>query len=349
MPTLGVVASWIAGSLVHEGDANVVIDDLADLRTASPRDISFFSNPRYMEALRTSRAAAVLVKQKQAGAPCPQVVCDDPYLAMAMLGQRLHPPHVPAEGIAPGAHVHPSAHVDSSASVGIGAIVGPQAHIAAGVHILAGCYVGTQVHIGADCLLHPGVKVLDRCRVGARVILHAGVVIGSDGFGFAVDKATGKRHKIPQVGIVVVEDDVEIGANSTIDRATFGVTRIGAGTKIDNLVQVAHNAVLGRDCVLVSQTGIAGSSVLGDRVIVGAQGGVIGHLKIADDVMLGTRTGVLSDIDKPGIYSGLPAIAHQKWLRMAVTQSDVPTIKRRLRSLEERMEHVTTAPTKIQK
>lgn len=348
MPTLGVVASWIGGSLHNEGDAGVEVEDLADLRSAGPKDISFFSNPRYVEALRQTSAAAVLVKQAQAESPCAQVVCDDPYLAMATLGQRLHPPLLPNAGIAPGAHVHPSAVLDSTASVGVGSIIEAGAHIGSGVHILPGCFVGAQVHIGADTLLHPGVKILERCCVGARVILHAGVVIGSDGFGFAVDKATGKRHKIPQVGIVVVEDDVEIGANSTIDRATFGTTRIGTGTKIDNLVQVAHNAVLGRDCVLVSQTGIAGSTVLGDRVIVGAQGGVIGHLKIANDVMLGTRTGVLSDIDKPGIYSGLPAIAHQKWLRMAVTQSDVPTIKRRLRSLEERMEHVA-APVKVQK
>ncbi len=348
MPTLGVVASWIGGSLVSEGDASVKVDDLADLHTAGCRDISFFSNPRYAAALRSTKAAAVLVLQVHSDAPCPQVVCADPYLAMAMLAQRLHPPNMPEPGVATGAHVHPSAHIDPTASVGVGAIIEAHAHIATGVHILPGCFVGARAHIGADSLLHPGVRVLERCRVGARVILHAGVVIGSDGFGFAVDNATGKRHKIPQVGIVVVEDDVEIGANSTIDRATFGVTRIGAGTKIDNLVQVAHNAVLGRDCVLVSQTGIAGSSVLGDRVVVGAQGGVIGHLKIANDVMLGTRTGVLSDIDKPGIYSGLPAIAHQKWLRMAVTQSDVPTIKRRLRSLEERMEHVA-APAKVQK
>ena len=348
MPTLGVVASWIGGSLLNEGDASVEVEDLADLQSAGPKDISFFSNPRYVEALRNSSAAAVLVKQAQAEAPCAQILCGDPYLAMAMVGQRLHPPHLPEAGIAPGAHVHPTAVLHPTASVGVGAIVEAGAQIASGVHILPGCFVGAQVHIGADTLLHPGVKILERCRVGERVILHAGVVIGSDGFGFAADKATGKRHKIPQVGIVVVEDDVEIGANSTIDRATFGITRIGTGTKIDNLVQVAHNAVLGRDCVLVSQTGIAGSTVLGDRVIVGAQGGVIGHLKIANDVMLGTRTGVLSDIDKPGIYSGLPAIAHQKWLRMAVTQSDVPTIKRRLRSLEERMEHVA-APMKVQK
>ena len=336
MPTLGVVASWVGGRLI--GPADSVVDDLADLHTAGPRDISFLSNPRYIEAFKTTAAGAVLVGQEHLEAPCPQIICDDPYLAMATVGQRLHPPPAPDVGIAAGAHVHASARIDPTASIGVGAIIESDAYVGPGAIIMAGCFVGVAAHIGAETLLQPGARVLTRCQVGARVILHAGVVVGSDGFGFAVDRATGKRHKIPQVGIVIIEDDVEVGANSTIDRATFGVTRIGKGTKIDNLVQVAHNVTLGQDCVLVSQTGIAGSAVLGNRVVVGAQGGVIGHLKIADDVMLGTRTGVLANIDKPGIYSGLPAIAHQKWLRMAVTQADIPTIKRRLRSLEERME-----------
>ena len=162
--------------------------------------------------------------------------------------------------------------------------------------------------IGENVEIHPGAKVLERCQIGNGVILQAGAVIGSDGFGYAPDDE-GVRHKIPQVGIVVLEDDVEIGANATIDRATFGETRIGKGTKVDNLVQIAHNVVTGKDCVIVSQSGIAGSTKLGDRVIAGAQVGIVGHIEVANDVMLGARAALTKTIKSPGVFSGTPSDA----------------------------------------
>jgi UDP-3-O-[3-hydroxymyristoyl] glucosamine N-acyltransferase len=264
------------------------------------------------------------------------IVCADPYLSLARLATHLHPPPVYAPGIEAGAHVAATAVIDATATVRVGAIVEAGARVGARSVIGAGTYIGPEAVVGEECLLHPGVRVLGRCRLGDRVLLHAGVVIGSDGFGFAPD-AQGARHKIPQLGIVVVEDDVEIGANTTVDRATFGATRIGARTKIDNLVQIAHNVTLGEDCVMASQSGIAGSTQVGARVIMGAQVGIAGHLRIADDVMMGGRTGVASSMDEAGIYSGTPAIPHREWLRVAVSQRFIPALRHRMAALERRL------------
>ncbi|HET6345939.1 MAG TPA: UDP-3-O-(3-hydroxymyristoyl)glucosamine N-acyltransferase, partial [Myxococcota bacterium] len=311
------------------------IEDIADLASAGPSHISFLASRRYLDAFRRTRAGAVLVPEPLDGAPCPLIVCADPYLAMAHIATAFHPTPSFAPGCEPGAHV--AGVVDPTATVCVGAVVEPGASVGPRTVLMAGAFVGRDASLGEDCLLHPGARVLARCRVGARVILHTGAVIGSDGFGYALDKATGRRHKIPQVGIVEVGDDVEIGANSTVDRATFGSTRIGAGTKIDNLVQIAHNVVLGRDCVVVSQTGIAGSTVVGDRVVIGAQGGVVGHISIASDVMLGARAGVASSIDTAGVYSGTPVMPHRQWLKVAMAQQAVPELRRRVRELESRL------------
>ena len=203
-----------------------------------------------------------------------------------------------------------------------------------------GCYIGNGVKIGRHCHLHAGTKILDSCLLGDRVIIQAGAVIGSDGFGYAPD-SSGVRHKIPQVGIVELEDDVEIGANTTIDRATFGVTKIGRGTKIDNLVQIAHNVTTGENCVIVSQSGIAGSSSIGDRVILGARSGIVGHLKIGDDMVFAGRAGVTAAPEKPGIYSGTPAIPHKEWLKMVVTQPKLPELRRKIIKLEKLFDEIS--------
>lgn len=335
MATVGALAKLVGGE-VH-GDSDRAVDDLADLSSAGPRHLSFLANPRYLKDFQQTRAAAVLVGQVQNGTPCTQIVCADPYLAMAQVATALHPPRQFAAGVHPDAHVSPEAQVDPTACVRPGAVVDEGARVGARTVLDCGSYVGARAVVGDDCLLHSGSRVLDRCVLGDRVILQAGAIIGSDGFGYAVDKATGRRHKIPQVGIAVLEDDVEIGANSTVDRATFGVTRIGAGSKVDNLVQLAHNVVLGRDCVIVSQTGIAGSTELGDRVIVGAQGGLVGHVKLADDVVLAARAGVHQNIDKPGVYSGAPCMPHRQWLKTIMTLPQLPELRRRLRELEARI------------
>ncbi|MEK7704106.1 MAG: UDP-3-O-(3-hydroxymyristoyl)glucosamine N-acyltransferase, partial [Myxococcota bacterium] len=297
MQTVGSLAALVGGRVI--GDASCAIVDLADLAHAGPEHVSFFANPRYQAALRASRAGAILLAQPQDDLRTTQIICANPYLAMAQVATALHPAPTFVAGIETGALVAPGAHVDPRATIRRGAVIERGARVGARSVIYPTSYVGIDAVVGDDCLIYPGVQVLERCALGSRVILHAGVVIGADGFGYAPD-AAGRRHKIPQVGVVVLEDDVEIGANTTIDRATFGETRIGARTKVDNLVQIAHNVTLGEDCVVVSQSGIAGSTRVGNRVIMGAQGGILGHIHVADDVTLGARAGVAHSIDHPG-------------------------------------------------
>lgn len=337
MATVGSLAALVGGTVF--GNAEREIRDVADLASAGPEHVSFLANPKYRDDFLKTRAGAVLVTEAVADAPTTIVVCTSPYLALARIATHLHPaPSYPA-GVEPGAFVHAEARVDPSATIRVGAVVEAGASVGPRSIVSPGSYLGPQAIVGADCLLYPGVHVLGRCRLGDRVILHAGVVVGSDGFGYAPDPS-GRRHKIPQVGVVVLEDEVEVGANTTIDRATFGETRIGRGTKIDNLVQIAHNVVLGDDCVVVSQSGIAGSTRLGNRVVMGAQGGVAGHIHITDDVMLGARAGVVSSIDEPGIYSGLPVVPHRQWLKALVAQQSVPELRHRVRELERRLEEL---------
>ncbi len=334
MAQVSALAALVGGTVV--GDAGREIDDVADLASAGPTHVSFLANPKYAAQFAETRAGCVLVAEPQAGARPALIVCKNPYLALARIAQHLHPAPAYAAGAEPGAFVHSGAKVDPSATVRVGAVVEAGAEVGPRSVVGAGAYVGPRARIGADCVLHPGVRVLERCVVGDRVILHAGVVLGSDGFGYAPD-ASGKRHKIPQVGIVVLEDDVEIGANTTIDRATFGQTRIGRGSKLDNLVQIAHNVVLGQDCVIVSQSGIAGSTRLGDRVVMGAQAGSVGHIRIGDDVMLGARAGVAGELPEAGVYSGAPAIAHREWLKSVVASKSLPELRQKVRELEQRL------------
>jgi UDP-3-O-[3-hydroxymyristoyl] glucosamine N-acyltransferase len=334
MATVGQLAKLVGGTVIGEPDRE--IRDVADLSNATAEHLSFLANLKYRDQFAKTRAGAVLCTEAIANAHTTLIVCADPYLSLARIATHLHPPPRYAAGIEAGAFVAASAVVDAAATVRVGAIIDAGARVGARTIIGPGAYVGAEAVVGEDCLLHPNANVLARCRLGDRVILHAGVVIGSDGFGYAPD-AHGARFKIPQLGVVVLENDVEIGANTTVDRATFGETRIGAGTKIDNLVQIAHNVVTGEDCVIVSQCGIAGSTRIGRKVIMGAGVGVVGHIHIADGVMLGARTGVPSSIDEPGIYSGTPAMPHREWLKTAVLQKSLPDLRRKILALERRL------------
>ncbi len=341
--TVGEIADWVGGS-VH-GDHRYKITGLAPLQSAGPEHLSFLANERYVQAFIDSKAGAILVNSKNSAAPCIQIACEAPYLAMAQVAQRLYPEPAYEGGISKQAVVHPSADIHPTAVVEGGAVISRAARIGKHTRVVGTAYVGEDAVIGADCILHAGSRVLHRCVLGDGVILQAGAVVGSDGFGYAPDDA-GVRHKIPQVGIVVLEDNVELGANSTIDRATFGETRIGKGTKIDNLVQIAHNVITGEHCVVVSQSGVAGSTRLGDRVVLGAQSGIVGHIHIADDVVLAARAGVTSRIRKAGVYAGLPTMPHQKWLRVAASQSAVPDMRVRLRKLEAALKTTKTKKKK---
>lgn len=348
MFTVGTLASWVQGEVI--GDSARAVSGIANLNTAQLQDLSFLANPRYQNAFAKTQAGCVLVRagQQPPHAACTLIVCEDPYVALAILAAKFYPPSIPACGIEPGAHVHPTAQIDPSAVVRTGAVVDAKAVVGARTCVGPQVYVGTQAVVGADVCLHAGAKIMERCTLGDRVIVHAGAVIGSDGFGFATDRQTGTHHKIPQVGIVALEDDVEIGANTTIDRATFGCTRIGAGTKIDNLVQIGHNVVLGSQCIVVSQSGIAGSSQLGRQVTIGAQGGIGGHVTITDRVMLAARAGVAQDVDKPGVYSGSPyLVPHREALKIAMAQKKVPELRHRVRELERQLKsmHVSSSST----
>ncbi len=319
--------------------AQMTLTGCASLEDAGPSDLSFFSHPRYAAALRSTQAGAVLIPEEfQVHIDSPNTVLlpvPNPSAAFSLALQHLRPePEPDPRGVHPSAVVDPTAQFDSNlVSIGPLSVVGPRTRIGAGTVIRASVVVGADAQIGEDCLLHHHVTVGDRCILGNRVILQSGCVIGADGFGY--EFAGGRHKKIEQVGIVQIDDDVEIGANSTIDRARFGRTWIQAGVKIDNLVMIAHNAVLGKHCVIVAQTGIAGSSRLGDHCVTAAQTGVAGHLRIAAGTTLGARAAVIHNIDKPGQYLGFPARPQSQTMRSMSLVDKLPELWKRLRALEK--------------
>ena len=317
------------------GDGEVEIRGVAGLDEAGPGDLSFLANPRYAGKLETTRAAAVVVAASQATSR-PALTCDNPYLAFSRAVALVRPPTAPAAG------VDPSARVDTSALLGEGVHVGALAVVGAGVKVGARSVIHPHVvlyegvEIGEDCVLHSGVQVRERCRLGRRVVVQNGAVIGADGFGFARD-AEGRYSKFPQVGIVVIEDDVEIGALTAVDRAALGETRIGRGSKLDNLVQVGHSVRIGEDSVLAGQVGVAGSTRIGSRVTLAGQVGVAGHLEIGDGVVATAQTGIPSSVEAGALVSGYPAIENRAWLKSSAVFAKLPELARRLRELERRV------------
>jgi len=330
--TLLDLANLVGARVVGDPDFNVA--GLRELHMAEPGDLSFLTNTRYKEAYLKTEAGAVLVAEAIPDARQHLLVCDDPYLAIAKIAKSLYPQPSFTAGIHPTAFVDPTAIVPGSVYIGPNAVIMEHAEIGDAAIIEAQSYIGPHCSVGTGTRLHPGVKVLAGSKVGSNVVLHSGVVVGSDGFGFAPD-AAGVRHKIPQVGHVEIGDHCEIGANTTIDRATLGITKVGEGTKLDNLVQIAHNVILGEHCVMASQSGIAGSTTVGNHVIMGAQVGVAGHVKICDQTMLAARAGVISSINEPGTYAGAPAMPHRAWLKFKALRSKIPEMRRTLRLHEK--------------
>jgi len=323
------------------GDGEVEIRGVAGLEQAGPDELSFLANPRYADKLEATRAGALVVAPGHATRlPC--LVSDNPYLAFSRAVALVRPQPRPAAG------VHPSAQVDASAVLGEGvhvgalSVVGPRVRIGARslLHPHVVLYEG--VEIGEDCELHSGVQVRERCRLGRRIVVQNGAVIGGDGFGFARD-AEGRYHKFPQVGIVVVEDDVEIGVLTAIDRAALGETRIGRGTKLDNLVQVGHSVTIGEDTVLAGQVGVAGSTRIGRRVTLAGQVGVAGHLEIGDGVIATAQTGIPGSVEPGAIVSGSPAIENRAWRKSSAVFAKLPELLRRLRELERKVESLLTS------
>ena len=326
---LADVAGWVGGRV--EGDPDAVVTGVMGLDTAGPEHVSFLANRRYGRLLRTTQAGVVLVSHTQPAHGRAVIRCDDPYLGFAVVLEHFHPKTAPAPGVHPYAVVEGEA---DGATVMAFAYVGPGATVGPGTVVYPHVYVGKDARVGRDCVLMAGAVVADGCVVGDRVWLNPGAVVGAEGFGFA-PTPTG-HHKIPQTGRAVVEDDVEIGANSNVDRAAVGDTVVGAGTKIDNLVQIGHGAVIGPHCLLVAYAGVAGSAHLGKGVVLAARAGVLGHLDVGDGTQVGAYGLVTADTPPGARRSGAPAMEHTRWLRMVATLPDLPEMEARLRRLEAR-------------
>jgi UDP-3-O-[3-hydroxymyristoyl] glucosamine N-acyltransferase len=317
------------------GDGEVVVTGISPIEEAGPGQVTFLSNPKYSRYAKDSKATAIIAREVVPGAQPAFLLSDNPYFAFACAVEVFHPPARPAPGVSDKAVVDPSARLGRDVAVLPFVVIQEGAEVGDRTVLFPGVCVGKGVSIGPDCLAYPNVVLYHGVKVGSRVILHAGCVIGSDGFGFA-PTPDGYR-KIPQVGTVEIGDDVEIGANTTIDRATLGVTRVSRGTKLDNLVQVGHNVVIGRDTVIAALAGIGGSTRIGSRVMIGGQAGLAGHLEVEDGIMLGAKCGVPDTLraSESRTWSGIPAMPHPTWLRMAALLPKLPDLFRRVKRLEE--------------
>ena len=336
--TLSELARLVDGDIVR-GGLDLLVDGIASLDEAGPSELSFLGNEKYRTQFLTTRAGAVIVPRGVTEGPesSALIAADNPSFAFGLAVK--HFVASLARTFTPG--IHPRASVDESARldpakvrIHAGAVVMAGAEIGDGSEIGPNAVVGEKVRIGRDCLIHANVTVRERCTLGDRVILQPGAVIGSDGYGYEV--IDGRHVKIDQVGIVEIQNDVEVGANTTIDRARFGRTVIGEGSKIDNLVQVAHNVQLGKHCLLVSQSGVAGSARTGDYVVVAAQAGVGGHVKIGAKSVLAGRAGATADLEGGQTYSGMPARPFMEEQRSRAMIRQLPKLAERLKALEKK-------------
>ncbi len=330
------IARLIGGDLV--GNGNTLITGICGIKEAKPGDLTFIANSKYLHLLQTTRASAVITSPDVKAAPKPIIQTENPSLAFAKLaatlldsGSRKHP-----QGVSPKAVLGHRVRLGAGAAIQPFVVIEDDVTIGDRTVVYAHSYIGRRVRIGNDCLIYPNVSIREKVEIGHRVIIHSGSVIGSDGFGFATVK--GVHHKIPQVGTVVIEDDVEIGANVTIDRARFEKTVIGKGTKIDNLVQIAHNVVTGSNCIIVAQSGISGSTTLGNHVVLAGQSGVVGHITIGDNVMVGAQAGVSKFVPPNTAVWGTPAKPLSKAKRLNAALQRLPELRKIVDSLRGRLE-----------
>jgi len=327
------LAEYAGGTVI--GDGEVEITGVAPIEGARRGEITFIANPKYLSRLHETEASAIIVSREIGRAEKPLLSVENPYLTFAKILHLFHEKPYRPGGVNPNAWVSPTASLGKDLTLFPFVYVGDRCQIGDRVTLSPGVCVGEGSSIGEDSILYPNVSVYPGTVIGRRVILHSGVVVGSDGFGFVKE---GKQNvKIPQVGTVEIGDDVEIGANTTIDRAALGKTTIQRGVKIDNLVQVAHNVVIGEDSIIVAQVGISGSTRIGNNVTLGGQVGLAGHIKIGDNVMIGAQSGVAQDLPPNGAYTGSPAVPHRDFLRMAMTLPKVPEMRRALTDLEKRL------------
>jgi len=332
MYTLDEIVARFGGEVA--GDGSTLIERVATLDHATGGCISFLANPKYASHLATCKASAVIVAPAaRERTALPRIVAADPYVYFARVSQLLNPLRLPAPGAALSAVV--ASEVPASVSIGAGASIGAGVVLGEAVVIGPGCHVGEGVHIGDGSVLHPNVTIYHDCVLGAHCIVHSGVVIGADGFGFARER-DGSWVKIPQIGRVVIGDDVEIGANTTIDRGTLEDTVIGNDVKLDNQIQIAHNVHIGEHTAIAGCVGIAGSTTIGSRCMIGGQAGVIGHLEICDDVVISAGTLVTKSIRERGVYTGnRPLQQHGDWVRNFAHLRHLDSLADRIRRLEQ--------------
>lgn len=334
--TLKHLSGIVDGKII--GNPDLVISGVSGIREAKEGDITFVANPKYLPELKSTRASAVIISKEIEGSDITQLLVDRPYYAFARIMNHLYQKVPSPKGVSSNAFICEGVRLGKDVSIYPLVYIGEDAEIGDNTIIYPGCYIGERAKIGEQTMIYPNVTIREDVSIGKSVIIHSGSVIGSDGFGYATHE--GRHYKIPQIGTVSIEDDVEIGANVTVDRAAMGKTVIKRGTKIDNLVQVAHNVVVGENCLLAAQAGIAGSAELGDHVTLAGQVGVVGHIKIGENVMAGAQSGISKGI-KPGqIVSGSPAIPHREWLKAQSTFPDLPEMRRRIRELEDKVEGI---------
>lgn len=331
------IASLIDAELV--GDPDIVITGISGIKEAKKGDITFLANSKYVCLMEATKASAVITSTDISDSSIPLLRTDNPSLAFARVvnlvvpNQGKHP-----QGIHPTAIISDKAKLAGGVSVGAYTIIEEGAQVDEGTVVYGGCYVGSNSKIGKNCLIYPHVSIRERIEIGNKVIIHCGTVIGSDGFGFAAVK--GVQEKIPQIGTVLVEDNVEIGANVTIDRARFDKTIIGKGTKIDNLVQIAHNVEIGENCIIVAQAGISGSTTVGKKVVLAGQAGVVGHIHIGDGSIVAAQAGVTKSIPSETKVSGYPARPHDAAKRVNACIQKLPELYKKIRCLEEKIKEL---------
>ena len=339
--TLGEITKLIDGELI--GDPGIVITGVCGIKEAKQGDITFLANPRYTNLIEETKASAIITSREFSHSAKPIIRTENPSFAFAKIVSYAYPSsRVAYQGIHPSAIIGKNVILGKDVALAPYVVIEDDAVIGDKTVIYPGCFIGYETVIGSECLLYPNVSIRERTRIGSRVIIHSGTVVGSDGFGFA--DVSGVHEKIPQVGIVEIQDDVEIGANVAIDRARFDKTVIGKGTKIDNLVQIAHNVIIGEHSLIIAQAGISGSTVIGNKVILAGQAGLVGHISVGDGAVVAAQAGVTKSVAAHTVVSGYPARAHgeakkinayvQKLPQLSETISD---LKKRVKELEERI------------
>ena len=331
---LGDLAERVGAEV--RGDASLEIHGVATLEEAGPADLSFFTNPRYRSAAESTRAGALLVGKRRASIDRNLLITDEPYAALGELLELYHPTTAFAPGVSPDARLGQGVELGRDVHVAAFAVLGEGVRLGDRAVVCAGSVVGSGSIVGEESVLHPRVVLYPGTRIGKRCIVHSGAVLGADGFGFATVEGT--HRKLPQVGRVELGDEVEVGANSAVDRAMLGATRVGSGSKLDDLVMVAHGVQLGERSLLAAQAGIAGSARLGARAVLAGQAGVAGHLTLGDGVVVAAKSAVFDDVPEGSFVAGVPAVGATRWKRTQALVARLPELRRQLRELDARLE-----------